>query len=204
VGASSLRYGYLKAGQLPNGTAVYATILTYPFTAKGEALPSASGPNILARASDFVNPISANASAITAAGASLTNATKTALITKFMAGLLEANAFLSQPQNKFCAVKAIGQQLDVSTAVATQEYAAATNPETGETATMQDGIFNVSRQGLLNVIDMRQLVGGFAGAGTEFDFVDAIVPGPGNFIDYTIRDAALTPAWRGKGRTRCW
>jgi len=101
-------------------------------------------------------------------------------------------------------VKAIARQLDVSTAVATQEYAAATNPETGETATMQDGIFNVSRQGLLNVIDIRQLVGGFKGAGTEFDFVDVIVSGPGNFIDYTIRDAASTAAWRGKGRTRCW
>ena len=98
---------------------------------------------------------------------------------------------------------AIARQLNVSTNVATQEYESATDPETGETASMQAGVFNVSRQGLLNVIDIRQLANGFVGAGTGFDFVDAIVPGPGKFIDYGIRDAALNLASRSGGRIRC-
>ncbi|EMC92465.1 hypothetical protein BAUCODRAFT_290407 [Baudoinia panamericana UAMH 10762] len=59
VGSTNNRYQYLCAGQLPNGTAVYATILTYPFTANGEA-PSPSF-KILAMVSDFVDPYASSA-----------------------------------------------------------------------------------------------------------------------------------------------
>ena len=191
----------MKDGRLPNGTAVYATILTYPFTAFGEILPTISRPNILARASEYVNPFSNTA--ITAADITLANPKNAVLITKFVAALLQANMLLSQPQNKDCAVKAIASQLNVSSDMASMEYMAATDPDTGETATMQGGIFNVSRQGLLNVIDIRQLAAGFAGAGPTFDFADAIVPSPSNFIDYTIRDAALDMVSKGVGEIRC-
>ena len=180
---------------------MYATVLTYPFTAFVNTIPAASRPNILARASDYVNPFSNTA--ITAADITLANPEKAELITRFLTALVLANIFLSQPRNKNCAVKAIAAQLNVSTEVANFEYMAATNPDTGETATMEGGVFNVSRQGLLNVIDIRLLAAGFVGAGPAFDFAEAIVPGSGHFIDYTIRDAALRMVAHGEGEIGC-
>ena len=50
-------------------------------------------------------------------------------------------------------------QLNVSTQVAEAEYVAATNPLTGETS---QRMFEVNRQGLLNVIDVRGQFGEFA------------------------------------------
>ena len=196
VGATPLRYQYLINGTTPDGTPAYATILTYPFTAEGEALPADTRPNILARASDFVNPFSS--SAFTATTASITDGTKGPLLTKFLTAMLEANQYLAVSKHKSCAIGAIAAQLNISTAVATAEYAAATDPETGETALMQGGIFNVSRQGLLNVIDLRAQFGGFTGVPVGFNFADAIVPGPGKLIDYTLRDQAVQAAAEGK------
>lgn len=112
--------------------------------------------------------------------------------------MLEANQYLADSKKKSCAISAIAAQLNVSTDVATAEYAAATDPETGEIALMQDGEFNVSRQGLLNVIDVRSQFGGFPNVPAGFNFADAIVPGPGKLIDYTLRDQAVKAAANGK------
>ena len=195
-GATALRYQYLINGTTPSGTPAYATILTYPFTAEGEALPVGSRPNILARASDFVNPFSS--SAFTATTASMNDATKGPLLKQFLTAMLEANQYLAKPKRTSCVINAIAAQLNVSTAVAMVEYAAATDPDTGEIALMQAGEFNVSRQGLLNVIDLRAQYGGFTGVPAGFDFADAIIPGPGKLIDYTLRDQAVTAAANGK------
>lgn len=112
--------------------------------------------------------------------------------------MLEANQYLGDSKRKSCAIDAISAQLNVSTAVATAEYAAATDPETGEVALMQAGVFNVSRQGLLNVIDVRAQFGGFTGVPAGFNFADAIIPGPGKLIDYSLRDQAVKAAASGK------
>ena len=195
MGATTLRYQYLLNGTTPDGTPAYATILTYPFTTEGQ-----SKINILARASDFLNPFSS--SAFTANTASISDPSKSALLVKFLTAMLEANQYLANPKKKDCAIGAIAAQLGIDTGVAAAEYAAATDAETGETATMQDGIFDVSRQGLLNVIDVRAQFGGFTGTPAGFDFADAIVPGPGKLIDYSLRDQAVNAAANGKPKIK--
>ncbi|KAL8693515.1 MAG: hypothetical protein Q9218_001672 [Villophora microphyllina] len=180
-GATALRYQYLVNGSIPSGTPAYATILTYPFTAEGLALPPSSHPNVLARASNCVNPFSSTT--FTATTASTMDATKGPLLTQFLTAMLEANQYLVDPKKKACAIDAIAVQLNASTLVAIAEYAAATDVETGEKALMQGGVFHVSGQGLLNVIDVRSQFGGFSGAPAGFDFADAIVPGQGKLID---------------------
>ena len=105
-----------------------------------------------------------------------------------MAALLAASDFLAKPANKECAVRAIARDNGISHALAESEYASALNPVSGETSQVN---FQASQLGLLNVIDIRMLVDGFAQAGPSFDFVEAIEPGPGLLLDFRIRDAAL-------------
>lgn len=49
----------------------------------------------------------------------------------------------------------------------------------------------MNRQGLLNVIDVRSQFGGFASVPPGFDYAEAILPGKGKLIDYSLRDEAL-------------
>ena len=143
-GATALRYQNLISGTTPDGSPAYATILTYPFTAEGIALPVDSRLNILARAFDFVNPFSYTA--FTATIASTKDVTKAPLLAQFLTAILEANQYLTKPKSRACAINAIAAQLNISTAIATAEYTAATNSDTGEIALMQGGELNVSRQ----------------------------------------------------------
>jgi len=62
VGSTALRY---VAGSLPNGSAVYATILTYPFTAHLSFVADPSTPTILASISDYIQPFSSSAFTVT-------------------------------------------------------------------------------------------------------------------------------------------
>lgn len=197
-GATNNRYQYLLNGATPNGGPAYATILTYPFTAQGLAR---NGINVLARASDFVNPFSSTA--FTATTASIADPAKAAPLTRFLTAMLEANIYLADPKKRTCVIDAIATQLNITTDIAAAEYAAATDAQTGETTVMQGGKFDVSRQGLLNVIDVRAQFGGFAGAGSGFDFADAIVPGEGKLIDYSIRDKAVAAVTDVKIRGKC-
>lgn len=104
-----------------------------------------------------------------------------------MAALLSANAFLASNVN--CSISAIAADLNMSLPLAQEQYITATTPGTGETSSDD---FEVSRLALLNGIDLRaQVADGFAGAGPDFDFADAIIPGPGKIIDDRVRDAAL-------------
>ena len=114
--------------------------------------------------------------------------------------MLEANIYLADPKKKACVVGAIAAQLNISRSIARAEYAAATDPETGEVS--QEN-FEVSRQGLLNVLDLRAQFGGFAGVGAGFDFVDAITPGVGKLVDYTLRDRALAAVVKVKVPGKC-
>lgn len=190
MGGTPLRYQYLTAGNLPNGTTVYATVLAYPFTEFTKALPSGESPNILATVSNFIQPFSS--STITAAESSLSDTTKRNILGRFVAALYAASAYLAAPENEDCATRAILKQLNVTSEVAQAEYAAATDPISGESISAA-ATFNVSRQGLLNVIDVRGQFGGFAAIanGVGFDFVDAIEPGVGKIIDYSVKDEAF-------------
>lgn len=190
VGSTNIRYQYLVAGQLPNGTVGHASLLTYPFTEFLADLPSGSAPKVLARVSDFINPISSSAITVATSAVDESSARHEPVV-RFVAAMLKASRLLGNLTQKDCAVAAIAAQLNVTTDTAELEYVAAMNLETGETAEPQAGVFNVSPQGLLNVIDVRTQFSGFSGAGEHFNFAEAIVPGPGKLIDYSIRDAAV-------------
>jgi hypothetical protein len=174
-------------GVLANGTAVYATILTYPFTVEGEALPAGKAPNVLARVSDVISPVTS--SSFITNTSFVTSATKKPLLTRFVASMYAANKRLLDPKYKPCAITAIQQQLNVTKAVATQEYASAINTLTGEVS--PDGMFTVNPTGITNDVLVRQEFGGFASAPANFNFTQALIPGPGKLIDYSIRDAAV-------------
>jgi hypothetical protein len=187
VGATTARYSALVNGVLPNGTAVYATILTYPFTAEGQALPEGSAPNILARISDTVAPITS--SAFTVGQANIEDPSESSLVVRFLAAMYGANQFLQDSANSVCSIGAIAAQLGVSQDVAATEYASVINNLTGEVS--PGGNFTVSQEGVRNDFTIRQEFGGFASLPADFDVDEALAPGPGKLIDYTLRDAAV-------------
>ncbi|KAM0519056.1 hypothetical protein ACHAPE_004049 [Trichoderma viride] len=187
IGGTPQRYSALVNEALPNGTAVYATILTYPFTVEGEALPTGEAPNILARISEFVKPVTS--SAFTIRESSLSNKTETALLTRFMASMHAANRFLLHPKNKACSIQALAKQLGVSQAVATQEYASATNPVSGEISPPLND-FTVNQTGIMNDVVVRNKFGGFT-VPSGFNFTEALIPGTGKLIDYSVKKAAI-------------
>lgn len=121
------------------------------------------------------------------AESSLCNVTQRITISRFFGALYVANLFLADPKNAACATNAIAEQLNIPQSLAQAEYNAATDPLTGETSS-PGGNFTVSTQGLMNVIDVRKQFGGFASVPADFDYADAIQPGPGKLIDYSVRD----------------
>ncbi|PNP46396.1 hypothetical protein TGAMA5MH_02432 [Trichoderma gamsii] len=187
VGGTPQRYSALINEVLPNGTAVYATILTYPFTVEGEALPTGETPNVLARISEVVKPVTS--SAFTIRESSLSNKTETALLTRFMTTMHAANKFLLNPKNKACSIQALSKQLGVSQAVATQEYASATNPVSGEISPPLND-FTVNQTGIMNDVVVRDKFGGFT-VPLGFNFTEALIPGTGKLIDYSVKKAAV-------------
>lgn len=187
MGGTSARYSALLNGALPNGTAVYATILNYPFTVEGESLPEGQAPTILDRVSNVVAPITS--SAFTIRELSLSSETESALLTRFLAAMYGANKLLLNSKYKDCAIQAIATQVGITTDVATLEYASVIDTLTGEVSPGNN--FTVNQEGIMNDVEVRQSYGGFASVPTGFDFAAALVPGPGKLIDYTIRDAAV-------------
>lgn len=187
VGGTSTRYADLLSGSLPNGSEVYATILTYPFTLEGQALPLGEAPNVIARVADYIAPITS--SAFMARESSWTNSTNTALLTRFMAAMLAANVILHDPSQANCSIKAISQQLDITQELAAQEYASATDSISGEVS--PGGNFTVDQLGALNDVNIRKKFGGFGQLSDDFDYVAALDPGRGKLIDYFILNAAI-------------
>lgn len=79
-------------------------------------------------------------------------------------------------------------------------YAVATDPTAGETNS-PGGNLSLSLQGLINVVDVRRLYGGFETNVTEgFSFADA--PGDGKLIDYSVLKEALSGA-NVSGKANC-
>jgi hypothetical protein len=177
----------LIAGKLPNGTVVDGTILVYPFTAMGEVLPLQQRPNILARVSDIVGPISS--SAFTVSETALNNCSKSDLMGRFIGAMYTASIILLDPSKKTCSIQAIQNQLNVTTNTALLEYAAAINPIYGEIS--PDRKFTVNQAGLNTIIAVREKFGGFASLPPTFNFSLATTPGTGNLIDYSIRDKVV-------------
>ncbi|KAG8156949.1 hypothetical protein KVR01_013171 [Diaporthe batatas] len=194
VGGTSTRYADLLNGTLPDGSPVYATILNYPFTVESQALPAGQAPNILARVSDYIAPITS--SAFTIRESSLSDKAKSALLQRFIASMYAANRFLVNPANARCSVKAIANQLGVGLDVAWKEYVSVTNPVSGEVS--PGGNFTFNEEGLLNDVMVRSTFGGFSSVPAGFDFTQALQPGKGKLIDYSIRDAAVDICRRDK------
>ena len=186
VGGTNLRFADLIQGSLPNGSSVHATILTYPFTAQGNVAPTNQRPNILARASDFVQPLTS--SAFTIQQDTISNDTRRDIVTRFVSAMYAANKFLLDPSQRSCSTFAIQKQLNASHDLAKLQYQAVTNPLSGEVSPGSN--FTVDRQGILNVIDIRHQFDGFS-VPAGFNFIDAITPGTGKMVDYSVRDAAL-------------
>lgn len=161
--------------------------MNYPFTVEGEALTNGRAPNILARISDTVAPITS--SAFTIAQSSLANLSKDWLLIRFLASMYGANRFLQNSNNAACSINAIAAQLGVSHDIATTEYASVINRVTGEVS--PGGNFTVNQEGILNDFKIRQKFGGFANLPADFDVSAALTPGYGKLIDYVLRDAAV-------------
>jgi hypothetical protein len=174
-------------GTIEDGTTAYATILTYPFTTEGQSLAEVEAPNILARISDYIAPITS--SAFTIRNSSLSNQTESELLTRFLASMYAANLYLLDAQNKECSIKAIASSLNITLEVAAAEYASATDTLSGEVS--PGGNFTVSEEGIWNDVQVRNQFGGFASVPQGFNFTAALSPGPGQLIDYSIRDAAV-------------
>lgn len=128
-------------------------------------------------------------------GTTLSNTTKTATYQRFISAMHAANLFLAKPSKRNCSIAAVTAQLGVGMKVAAEQVAATTNVLTGETAEVLYKNFSVSRIGLLNVIDLRSQFGGF-NVPSGFGFADAIVPGAGKLVDYSVLEKAL----KGKRR----
>lgn len=109
-------------------------------------------------------------------------------LTRFMGAMYAANLYLLKTKNQKCSTTAIARQLGVSSEVAALEYAAAVSSVSGEIS--NGSKFTASSTGLINVINVRKEFGGFSNLLPSYDFMDAIKPGKGKLIDYTIRDAA--------------
>lgn len=107
-----------------------------------------------------------------------------------------ASRFLLNPANARCSVKAIAGQLGVSLDVANKEYASATNALSGEIS--PGGSFTFNEEGLLNDVMVRSTFGGFSGVADDFNFTEALQPGMGKLIDYSIRDSAIALCQRDK------
>jgi len=187
VGGTPLRYADLIAGVLPNGTEVFATILAYPYPALSQELPIEQRPNILARVSSVVAPITS--SAYTARQSALEDCDDRELLTRFLGAMYTASLILLDPSKQACATAAIQAELNVTAATAALDYTAATDPISGE---LSGGNLTVNPLGLENIIAVREEFNGFAGVPAGFDFTAAIIPGEGKLIDYSIRDEALT------------
>jgi hypothetical protein len=114
-----------------------------------------------------------------------------------MAAMYSANQFLADSANKNCSISAIASQLNVPTAAATSAYNSATDAVTGETSN-PGGNFTINRQGLLNVIDVRNQFRGLSSVPAHFNFADAILAGTGKLIEYSVRDEALNTTVRYK------
>lgn len=199
IGASRLQP--LVTGTIPSGERDYGTILNGANTAQLIQYPPGVRPNIVANISDFIWPYAATS--FTVHTPVLANATKVALLTRFLTAFYQASLYISDPANKNCSIAAIANRLNVSMQVAEADYVIATSPVNGETQGIEGNNFTVNRQGLLNVIDLRQQFGGFASAVGSVDLADAILPGTGKFIDYEIRDAAVKAAAKSSCRPRC-
>jgi hypothetical protein len=100
-----------------------------------------------------------------------------------------ANKFLLNPKNKACSIQAIAHQLGVSQAIATQEYISATNSVSGEISPPRND-FTVNQTGIMNDVVIRNKFGGFTVA-PGFNFTEALIPGTGKLIDYSIKNAAI-------------
>ncbi|KAK6854050.1 hypothetical protein PG995_010862 [Apiospora arundinis] len=189
VGGTPFRYQALLDGYLSNGSAVYATVLTYPYTGFLEIRAdstkrTSSGPHILARVADFVAPFSSQALTVRTTTVANTDTPAYHATVAFVCAMLRANRLLADPQHRGQAQDAIAAELGgVGEATAARELAAATDAVSGETAQAD---FQVSGTGLWNVVGIRDRFGGFAGARVGFDFVEAVA----GLVDYGVRDAA--------------
>lgn len=188
VGGTSDRYSALINGQLPNGTAVYATILNYPFVQQGEALGDGQSPNILERIKNVVAPITS--SVFTVRETSLHDSQTSGRLVKFIEAMYAADRFLLDPSNASCCIAAIQAQLNVSTVVATAEYQSATDPISGEISPPEND-FTVNQRGIMTIAMIRRSFAGFSGVPANFDFEAALTPGRGQLIDYSIRNQAM-------------
>ncbi|KAG8526457.1 uncharacterized protein KY384_000050 [Bacidia gigantensis] len=171
-----------------NSYAVFANLLTTLNTTNATTQPRL---NTLARAQDFVDPFSNRVLTVASATLSHPTSEKYQAIQRFVTALLRANAYLNDPENRESVVRLLQRSGGLGRKAAEGVYDYSTSREVGEVTKDQEAIFQVSRLGLLNVIDIRRQFEGFMGLEAGFNFVEAIMPGEGKLINYRVRDAAV-------------
>ncbi len=179
VGGTKIRFGALEAGSFTDPTTgatspVYATMLIYPFTSQ------ITGPvKVAARFSDYLAPYQVNGQAI-----NQTYASKNAsAITAYLKAYIQADRFLFNPANHAKVVQDMATGYGVSAAIAETDYAAATNPISGQNVDAK-----MDKKGLAAVIDVRKEFNGFV---NPVDTKKFIKPTKGGFYDDTYLKAAL-------------
>ena len=177
-------------------------MLIAPFTVQNSlrqpVLPIVSTSS--ARTEDYLNPYTSDV--FTASTPRCPTWAKRTLLVRFMRAMYEANRYLANPGNRGCAIDAIMRVGNFSRAVAQGFYAVATDPVVGETYSPGRNL-SLSMQGLINVIDVRRLYGGFRTNVTEgFGIAEALVPGEGELIDYSVLEEAVGSA-NVSGRADC-
>ena len=187
-GGGGIRYAALRAGYVTvNGTNITAdaAVLGPPQSILYLTDPSNAPITRLAAISDYLAPIIGTV--VAAPPALFANVTKVAALRDYLKGLIKGQAVLAAPQNAAFVTAVIGAGNKFTPAQAATAYQQLLDPVAGTVTTVPINL-TLSTLAALNVAYLRERFGGFTNAYQNLTAV--LQPGPGTFIDYTLRDQA--------------
>ena len=188
------RYPYLLSGSWTNASGavipIHATIVSTPQTITYTTDVGATGrPSNLGLVSDFIAPVTGNV--ITVTPALQQSAVKQAAMVDYLTGLLLGNWVLINPANQALVTAVLGAANGYTPAQAAAFYQLLFNPVNGVPTVDPNLRFNARNN--LQLAFLRQRTGGLTGGATQ-NFTALITSGPGQFIDYTLLNQAITAA----------
>ena len=188
------RYPYLLSGFWTNASGavipIHATIVSTPQTITYTTDVGATGaPSNLGLVSDYFAPVTGNA--ITVTPALQQSAVKQAAMVDYLTGLLLGNWVMINPANQVLVTQVLGAASSYTPVQAAAFYQLLFNPVNGVPTVDPNLRFN--NRNNLQLAFLRQRTGGLAGGATQ-NFTALVTPGPGQFIDYTLLNQAITAA----------
>lgn len=187
-GGTVQRYAALRAGNATiNGQVVRldATVVGPPQSYYWQSDSSYAGLNLVASIDEYATPLSGIALAGTPEFFS--NPIKVAAAVEYLKAMMKGHSVLVQPANRLFVESVFVARSGYSPAVAAMAYDALLSPVSGTITTVQAN-FDVQRLAFLNTCYLRERFGGFDNKFQAFD--ELLNDGPGQLIDYTIRDRA--------------